>query len=150
MRGVAQMLVESQVFFAKEFRSIDDLARMQREVLYYVINRFEDGFIVALHSNALCEPLRRYILNHLDGFINRCREPGTESPRVNLAPGSEFCVTVAGIGTTPDGRYDPLPYVSAQMKNQVPDRVTFIRAAPPDLVLGQAFETVLDAVLRLP
>jgi hypothetical protein len=150
MRGLAQMLIESEVFFAKEFRRIDNLARMQREVLYYVIDGFENRLVIALYPNALREPLRRNILNHLNGFINRCREPGTEGRRVNLAPGSEFRVTVAGIGTTPYGRYDPLPYVSAQVKNQVPDRVTFIRAAPPDLVGGEPFETLLDAVLRLP
>ena len=149
MRGVAQMLVESQVLFAKQFRSIHDLARMQREVLYYVINRFEDGFIVPLHSNALREPLRRNILNHLDGFINRFRSlERSPAPYFARAPNSVSRSRVSGSAT--DGRYDPLPYVSAQMENQVSDRVTCIRAAPPDLFLGQPFQTVLDALLRLP
>jgi hypothetical protein len=48
-----------------------------------------------------------------------------------------------------DGRYDPLPDISAQVQNQICDRIALFGAAPPNLVRGQELQTMLDAAFRL-
>ena len=72
MRRPAQVSVESEIFLAKEFGDVKNLACMQREVLHYVIDSFEDCLVIALHPDLLGSS-RRGVTRSMtcDGFVER-------------------------------------------------------------------------------
>lgn len=68
---------------------------------------------------------------------------------LGIGPLGELCGSVSRCRLAADAGDDPLPEIPAQVKHEVADGIHRFGRPPPDLLIGQLLQAVLDLLVSL-
>src|SRR5690606_673569 len=132
-------LIEAQVLARPQLHDVEDLAGVHGEVLHHVVDRFHGGDRPALHAHRLEQGRRVEGSDHRGGVLHRPGQAREELLQGEWLALVELLLPAPHVGRAAHSADDPLPNVSRQVEEEVPDAVRRFVRAPPELLLGEPF-----------
>src|SRR5262249_5202884 len=110
--GLIEGAVESEVFAAEQFGYVDDLAVVQSEMFYDLVNGAEAARGVALDLEGRLQIRLAEAVEHARGFFHGGVELREQLCGRDRVPFGEFAWTLAAVFLFGEGSHQPLAHVA--------------------------------------